>query len=54
VVDYARLQMSNPAQVREQVGDGNYHGLYARSDEEMLALWDTAVQETRALIESGW
>lgn len=57
VVDYARLQMSNPAQVREQVGDGNYHGRYERSDEEMLALWDTAVQETRSLIEpgaSGW
>lgn len=54
VVDYARLQMSNPAQVRQQVGDGNYHGLYERPDEEVLALWDTAVQETRSLIESGW
>jgi creatinine amidohydrolase len=46
--------MSNPAQVRQHVGDGNYHGLYERPDDEVLALWDTAVQETRGLIESGW
>jgi creatinine amidohydrolase len=54
VVDYAKLQMSSPAQVRELVGDGNYHGLYERPDHEVLALWETAVQETRSLIEGGW
>jgi creatinine amidohydrolase len=53
-VDYARLQVSNPAQVRELVGDGNYHGLYARNDQDMMRLWDVAVEETRQLLESGW
>lgn len=54
VVDYARLQVSNPAEVRALVGDGNYHGRYQRPDDEMTALWQVAVEETRALIEHGW
>lgn len=54
VVDYARLQVSNPAEVRQIVGDGNYHGRYARSDEDMMRLWRVAVEETRELIERGW
>ena len=29
-------------------------GLYQRADEEMLAIWDTAVAETRTLITEGW
>ncbi len=36
------------------LGDGNFGGLYQRADEEMLALWDVAVDETRALIEGPW
>jgi creatinine amidohydrolase len=54
VVDYARMQVSNPAEVRELVGDGNYHGLYERPEADMQALWQVAVEETRALLESGW
>lgn len=53
-VDYARLRLSNPAEVRKLVGDGNYDGLYERSDDEMLALWSVAVEETRGLIERDW
>ena len=29
-------------------------GLYQRSDEEMLAIWDVAVEETRALLSGSW
>lgn len=53
-VDYARLQMANPAEVRQLIGDGNYHGRYERSDNEMMALWSVAVDETREVIERGW
>jgi creatinine amidohydrolase len=53
-VDYQRLRLSNPAEVRKLVGDGNYDGLYERSDDEMLALWAVAVEETRGLIEHDW
>ncbi len=40
--------------LREFYGDGNFAGLYQRSDEEMLALWEVAVEETRALLVDGW
>ncbi len=35
-------------------GDGNFNGYYQRSDDEMQALWQVAVEETRALIAEGW
>jgi creatinine amidohydrolase len=40
--------------VRNYIGDGNFGGQYQRSDEEMLALWQVAVDETREVIERGW
>lgn len=42
------------AEMRAFYGDGNYGGYYQRSDDEMLALWAVAVDETRALIAEGW
>jgi creatinine amidohydrolase len=54
MVDLDRLRLQDPAGVRRMLGDGNYGGLYQRSDEEMLAIWGVAVEETRALIEDGW
>ena len=40
--------------LREFYGDGNYGGRYQRSDEEMFAVWQVAVKETREMIEEGW
>ena len=51
-IDRARLVISNPAEVRALLGDGNYHGLYQRSDEDMNAIWSVAIDETRVLIEN--
>jgi creatinine amidohydrolase len=42
------------AAARAFYGDGNFNGYYQRSDDEMLAIWQVAVEETRALIGSGW
>jgi creatinine amidohydrolase len=39
------------AEVRERLGDGSFGGWYARPDEEMLALWQAAVDEVRGLLE---
>lgn len=50
----ARFQQVDPKRKREVLGDGNYGGLYQRSDEDMLAIWRIAVEETRALIAEGW
>jgi creatinine amidohydrolase len=54
MVDLERLRGLPPAKVRELVGDGNYGGLYVRSDEEMLAIWRVGVEETRERLEHGW
>ena len=48
------LRLLPPEKVRDYVGDGNYGGVYERSDEEMLAIWRVAVEETRALLEGPW
>jgi creatinine amidohydrolase len=54
MVDLDTLRLGPPDDVRARLGDGNFGGLYQRPDEEMQALWDVAVDETRALIEGPW
>jgi len=54
MTDLDRLRLLDPEGVRTQLGDGNYGGLYQRRDEDMLAIWAMAVEETRALIEGPW
>jgi len=52
--DLARIRLLDPRALREYLVDGNFGGRYQRSDEEMLALWQVAVEETRALLEGSW
>jgi len=40
--------------LRTFYGDGNFGGYYQRSDAEMLAIWQVAVEETRTLLTEGW
>ena len=40
--------------LRAIYGDGNFGGYYQRRDEDVLAIWESAVNETRMLIEEGW
>lgn len=47
----ADIRAMDPRAVRQNLGDGNFGGLYTRSDEEMLELWGVAVAETRREIE---
>lgn len=54
MIDLERMRMRSPEGVREYLGDGNFGGLYQRSDEEMLAIWKVAVEETRSAIEGPW
>lgn len=54
MADLDAMRASPPREVRTLLGDGNFGGLYQRPDEEMLAIWRVAVEETRALIASGW
>ena len=54
MVDLAKVRVLDPVMLREYLGDGNYGGMYQRPDEEMLALWQVAVEETRALLAGPW
>jgi creatinine amidohydrolase len=54
MVDFSILRQSGPQATRAALGDGNFGGYYQRKDEEMLAVWQTGVEETRALIADGW
>ena len=54
LIDESLLERLNPAAIRKHVLDGNMGGFYQRSDQEMLAIWQVAVEETLELIEEGW
>jgi creatinine amidohydrolase len=54
MIDLARMRVMGPDAVRAYLGDGNFGGYYERPDEDMHAIWDVAVKETRALLEGGW
>ena len=54
MVDLERMRADEPEGVRAYLGDGNFGGYYERPDEDMLRIWNVAVEETRALIDGGW
>ena len=53
-VDVAALRAGGATYLRSGLGDGNFAGVYQRSDDEMSSLWQTGVEETRAVIEAPW
>lgn len=54
MVDLDKLKTMGAAAVKDYLGDGNFGGRYQRPDDEMQAIWDVGVAETRSLIEDGW
>ena len=52
--DLDLVRQLDPKSLRACLKDGNYGGRYARSDEEMMKIWRTGVEETRALLTGGW
>jgi len=44
----------DPEALRAYLKDGNYGGLYQRSDQKMLKIWRAGVEETRALLTEEW
>lgn len=50
----SRFQQIDPSAKKHLLGDGNYGGFYQRPDEEMLAIWETAIKETRQIILDDW
>ncbi len=54
MIDVDHFRLLGPAAVRDYLGEGNFGGRFIRSDEDMQSIWETAVQETRDRVESGW
>jgi len=54
MVDLDKLKTMGAPAVKAYLGDGNFGGHYQRPDKEMEAIWDVAIDETRALLENGW
>lgn len=54
MIDLNRMRVMDPKALRAYLGDGNFGGHYELPDEQMLALWEVAVNETRAQIEGPW
>lgn len=54
MIDHDRMAVMGPEAARAYLGDGVFGGEYQKPDEDMLALWDVAVSETRALLEGPW
>jgi creatinine amidohydrolase len=52
MLDVAHIRAGDSTAVRDYIGDGNFGGAYQRPDEDMLAIWRVAVDETRALIDA--
>jgi len=52
--DLARVRALDPGALRTYLGDGNFGGLYQRPDEDLLAIWQVAVDETRAVLDGSW
>lgn len=54
MIELEKMRVMNPEGVRQYLGDGNFGGYYQRPDEEMHAIWDVAVAETRRLMDEDW
>ena len=54
MIDLARMRAMDPDRVRDYLGDGNFGGVPQRPDDEMQAIWEIGVAETREIIEGPW
>ena len=54
LIDFKKLNISNPQEYRAMLGDGNFGGDYQKSDEDMLKIWQAGVAETREALEDSW
>ncbi len=52
MLDLVALRKLDPTRARAYIGDGNYGGFYQRPDDEMLAIWQIALAETREIIDA--
>ncbi len=54
MVDFDLLRQLSAQELRNYLGDGNFGGVYQRSDDDMQKIWDVAIAETQTLLHEGW
>lgn len=54
MVNFEKLKIATADEAKQMLTDGNYGGYFQRDDNEMNELWNSAVAETRDLLENGW
>jgi creatinine amidohydrolase len=54
MIDLSRMRAMDPKATRDYLGDGNFGGYYQKPDEDMQAIWDVAIAETRAMMQGPW
>jgi creatinine amidohydrolase len=54
MTDLDTIRQLDPRALRAYLTDGNWGGVYQRSDEEMMRIWRVAIAEARELLETGW
>src|SRR6266404_259719 len=52
--DLDHMRQLDPKSLRAYLKDGNWGGLYQRSDQEMMEIWRAGVEETRELLNDSW
>ena len=52
--DLDRIRQLDPKELRVYLKDGNWGGVYQRSDDEMSKIWSVGVEETRELLTANW
>lgn len=53
-VDMDLMKAAPPGVAREMLGDGSFGGRWQRPDDEMQAIWEEGVAETRTVLEGPW
>lgn len=54
MIDAAHMRLLAPQELRDYLKEGNFGGYFQRSDEDMQAVWEVALTETRELLEHNW
>ena len=54
MTDLDTIRQLDAKALRAHLKDGNWGGVYQRSDDEMLEIWRVGVEETRELLTANW
>ena len=52
--DLDTIRQLDAKTLRAYLKDGNWGGVYQRSDDEMMKIWSVGVEETRELLSANW